>query len=92
MNCQQCGKQVGLSSSRRYPKKCFDCKNPKSPDRWRTIKKMVVQLTLEGDIVAGYESIKEAAEKNGILSPSNISRACRNNSSAGDYLWYYLII
>lgn len=49
----------------------------------------IVQYTLEGEFVAEYTSIKEAASKNKI-NQSNISKACIGiNKTAGGFIWKY---
>lgn len=64
--------------------------------------KPVVQFDKEGEIVARYNSVKEAAIENGI-SISNISNCCVERTftdkkgrkhtvrSAGGYIWKYAV-
>ena len=53
--------------------------------------KPVVQLSLSGDFICSYNSIKEAAIANQICN-SNISRCCANTNkrSTGGFRWMYL--
>lgn len=53
------------------------------------LKKVILQLDVNGNILKKYNSIKEA-EKNSNISASNISR-CANNfyKTAGGYIWKF---
>lgn len=54
-------------------------------------KRAVHQMDLEGNIIATFESMKEAKEKTGIPD-SSISNVCKNKSSyAGGYKWEFVV-
>lgn len=46
----------------------------------------VQQYTLEGELVAEYDSISQAGKQTGI-SKSTISAAIKNGKNAGNYVW-----
>lgn len=51
--------------------------------------KAVVQADLDGNIIAEFKSIKEAAEKTGVPS-SGIGAVCKKrHTSSGGYIWFY---
>ncbi len=53
-------------------------------------KKEVLQLSIDGKIIAKYLSVAEASRKSGI-SKTCISRCCRNERvSSGGFIWKYL--
>ena len=45
---------------------------------------------LTSEIVSKYNSISEAALKNGIKTPSNICRAIKNNTKVKGFYWKYI--
>lgn len=49
----------------------------------------IVQLTLDGDVIATHSSQKDAGEKTGIKS-SSISAGMNSNGYCGGYAWVYL--
>lgn len=50
---------------------------------------MVTQLSMDGEVMVTYKSIKEAAEKTG-LDKSNICKACKDKVGlVGGYVWKY---
>lgn len=52
-------------------------------------RKVVMQLTLEGELVKIWESLTEAAEKNG-MSIAAICRCCKGEvKTSGGYIWKY---
>lgn len=52
-------------------------------------KKEVIQLSLEGVVVANYKSVAEASRQTGI-SKTCISRVCRNErEQSGGFIWRY---
>lgn len=54
-------------------------------------KKKVCKFTLSGEYVETYNSITEAAKKNGLSSTSGIGAVCDNKrNKAGGYKWSYL--
>lgn len=42
------------------------------------------------NVISKYNSITEAALKNGIKTPSNISRAIKNNTKVKGFYWKYV--
>ncbi|NER10040.1 NUMOD1 domain-containing protein [Muriicola jejuensis] len=53
-------------------------------------RKLVIQIDLEGNILAEYSSVAEASVKTGI-SKTCISRCCRGErDKSGGFRWYYL--
>lgn len=60
------------------------------PDTYKEVnsqKRKVVQLNLNGDFIAEYESIAEASRKTGFKSISKVVRGLLTNS--GGYFWIY---
>lgn len=66
-------------------KKC----NSESHINNKKLSKTVLQLSLDGTIMAEYESISEAARQRGIYH-ANISACCRGKlKTAGHYIWKF---
>lgn len=64
------------------PTKTYTYKNP--------VYKEVVQIDTDGNIIATYESIKEASNTTGIKG-CTISRCCaKDGSTAGGFIWKYI--
>ena len=52
-------------------------------------KRRVVQLSLDGDVIATYNSISEAVRKTGINSKSIRDAATGKQNHAGGYRWKF---
>ena len=66
-----------------------DCDEDKIEPYKNTIFKSVVQLNLNGELIATYESIKDASQETDILK-SGIIRCCQDKlKKAGGFRWMY---
>jgi hypothetical protein len=52
--------------------------------------KPVIQYNMSGDFIGKYNSLKDAADKNGFKNSSNILYCCNGKTkSAYGYIWKY---
>lgn len=94
--CAKCGKEFCAAPYHVYKRNrnwycSWTCLNHSRDSRNKLVNaKRVEQLTLDGKSVKVFQSVANAVEYYGRMTPSNLRLACTKNTPYHGYLWRYV--